>query len=303
MNLSRRSKPSPRLAALISLIIVNIRLCGAETSGEYLQKAMIELQELNVPSNSITMHDRLAANHYQYAGYKGNYNQDKAHRKLSTSNAHQDIRQQEKPSANNNALPDQAQSAANNIVQYYAVRDSVPATSYPKVKPQEPLVLTRAKLAAMYKQALEKGSAISVAALTQALNAAGGNGNATPQVGHLQLPVKYPLYNYYFFPLKSFASELQGDHHHQQAAIVPMYAATETAENTQKQLMNPLFVAIGTFISMALLFMMGVLFLPKLPHLAFNARVADNDDFPRLTTFVMNAIDRRNRWGNFTTAS
>jgi len=92
------------------------------------------------------------------------------------------------------------------------------AASYPKVKQPEPLVLTRAKLAALYKQALEKGSAINVAALTQALNAA-GNGNATPQVGHLQLPAKYPLYNYYFFPLKSFASELQGDHNQQQAAV------------------------------------------------------------------------------------
>ena len=302
MNVSRKSKPSSRLAALISLIIVNTRLCGAETSGEYLQKAMLELQELNVPANSITMHDRLAVNHYQYAGYQGDYSQDNAHRKLSTNNAHQDIRHQEKPIANS-ALADQAQSAANNIVQYYAVRDPVPAASHPKVKQPEPLVLTRAKLAALYKQALEKGSAISVAALTQALNAAGGNGNATPQVGQLQLPVKYPLYNYYFFPLKSFASELQGDHHQQQAALVPMYAATETAENTQKQLMNPLFVAIGTFISMALLFMMGVLFLPKLPHFElFNARVAD-DDFLRLTTFVMNAIDGRNRWRNFTTAS
>lgn len=65
-------------------------------------------------------------------------------------------------------------------------------------------------------------------------------------------------------------------------------------ESNQKQLMNPLFMAIGTFISMAVLFMMGVLFLPKLPHFdLFNARVAD-DDFLRLTAFVTNAIDRHN---------
>ncbi|KYN41580.1 hypothetical protein ALC56_03992 [Trachymyrmex septentrionalis] len=83
-----------------------------------------------------------------------------------------------------------------------------------------------------------------------------------------------------------------------------MYAAMETTESTQKQLMNPLFVAIGTFISMALLFMMGVLFLPKLPHLElFNARLVDNDDFLRLTTFVMNAINEHNRWQNFNTTS
>jgi len=86
--------------------------------------------------------------------------------------------------------------------------------SHPKVKQPEPLAFTRAELAALYKKALEKGSAISVTSLTQALNAAGGNGNgnAPSQAGHPQLPVK-PMYNYYFFPLKSFASELQRDHH------------------------------------------------------------------------------------------
>lgn len=85
--------------------------------------------------------------------------------------------------------------------------------------------------------------------------------------------------------------------------IAPAFAATETAESSHKQLMNPLFVAIGTFISMALLFMMSVLFLPKLPQLdLFNART-NNDDFMRLTTLVMNAIDGRNRWRNFSTAS
>lgn len=110
---SSRSKTSSRFVALISLIIVNTELCGAETSGEYLQKAMIELQELNVPSNRITMHDRLSVNHYQYAGYH-----DNAHRKLN-SKAQQAIGHQEKP---NSALPDQAQSA-NNIIQYYAVLD------------------------------------------------------------------------------------------------------------------------------------------------------------------------------------
>lgn len=117
MNSSRRSKSSWRFAALISLIIINVRLCGAETSGEYLQKAMIELQELNVPSNSITMHDRLSANHYQYTGYRDDYSQNNVHRKLGTNNVHQNIKHQEKPSA----FAEQAQSATNNIVQYYAV--------------------------------------------------------------------------------------------------------------------------------------------------------------------------------------
>lgn len=304
MNLSRRSKPSraARLAVLISLIIVNARSCGAESSGEYLQKAMIELQELNLPSNSLTMYDRLSSMNLGYR--QGGYHDHNRYRKVSTNNVHQDILQKQIAGVPVEHV-DMAHSAANSIAQYYAIRDSTAAASYPKVKQPEPLAFTRAELAALYKKALEKGSAISMTALTQALNAAGGNGNgngnASPQADHPQLPVK-PMYNYYFFPLKSFASELQRDHH--QAALVPMYAATETAETTQKQLMNPLFVAIGTFISMALLFMMGVLFLPKLPHLElFNARVADNDDFLRLTTFVMNAIDGRNRWQNVSATS
>ncbi|XP_067215888.1 uncharacterized protein [Linepithema humile] len=311
MNLSRGSKASWP-AALISLIIVNVRSCDAETSGEYLQKVMIELQELNVPSNSLTMHDRLSMNlDYPHAGYHAR--PDNTYRKLSSDSAHQDIKQQDTQKPTASVPADLTHSAANNIAQYYAVRDPTAAASYPKVKKPEPLAFTRAELAALYKKALEKGSAISVASLTQALNAAGGNGNALlpasllpaslPQIGQLQSPTKYPMYNYYFFPLKSFASELQRDQH--QAAIAPVFAATETAESPQKQLMNPLFVAIGTFISMALLFMMSVLFLPKLPQLPqfelFNART-DNDDLMRLTALVMNAIDGRNRWKNFSTA-
>ncbi|XP_036143564.1 uncharacterized protein LOC105838934 [Monomorium pharaonis] len=296
MNLLRRSKPL-WLAALILLIIVNARSHNAESSGEYLQKVMIELQELNLPSNNLMMYDRLSSMNlgYRQAGYH-DHSHDNRYRKISTKN-HHDI---QKPSISAEH-EDMAQSTANNVVQYYAVRDSIAtAANYPKVKQPEPLAFTRAELAALYKKALEKGSAISLASLTQALNAAGsnGNGNTPSQAGHPQLPVK-PMYNYYFFPLKSFASELQRDH---QTAIVPIYAATETAESTQKQLMNPLFVAIGTFVSMALLFMMGVLFLPKLPQLGlFNARVADNDDFLRLTTLMINAIER-NRWQNFTTS-
>lgn len=113
MNLS---KPS-RLAAIISLIIVNARSCGAESSGEYLQKVMIELQELNVPSNSLTMYDRLSSMNlgYQQAGYH-NYGQDNRYRKVSTNSVHQDV---QKPIAGVPVEQDMAHS--NNIVQYYAV--------------------------------------------------------------------------------------------------------------------------------------------------------------------------------------
>ncbi|XP_014472733.1 PREDICTED: uncharacterized protein LOC106743421 [Dinoponera quadriceps] len=296
----RKDEPLSGLVVLISLIIINAGTCGAESSGEYLQKVMIELQELNVPSNVVT-HDRLSMNpDFNHADYQDSRTQYNSYRKLSAhNNAHQELQpnahQNVQKSAANLPAEDMAQLASNNILQYYAVRDSdATAANYPKVKqPEQPLAYTRMDLAALYKKALERGSAISLSALAQTLNAAGG-GNV-PQVStQLRLPLKYPMYNYYFFPLKSFASELQRDHH-QTSAIGPIYAATENMENTengsQKQLVNPLFVAIGTFISMALLFMMGVLFLPKLPHFQlFNARVVD-DDFQRLTAFVTNAMD------------
>jgi len=114
MNLLKLS----RLAVIISLIIINTRSCGTESSGEYLQKVMIELQELNEPSNTLTMYDRLSSiNHgYRQASYH-DYGEDNRYRKVS-NNAHQDI---QKPIAD---VPVEhvAQSTANNIVQYYAVR-------------------------------------------------------------------------------------------------------------------------------------------------------------------------------------
>lgn len=119
MNLVRRSKPS-RLAALISLIIVNARLCDAESSGEYLQKVMIELQELNVPSNNLMMYDRLSSMNlgYRQASYH-DHSHNNRYRKISTKN-HQDL---QKPIADMSAEHgDTAHSSANNIAEYYAVR-------------------------------------------------------------------------------------------------------------------------------------------------------------------------------------
>ncbi|XP_011061709.1 PREDICTED: uncharacterized protein LOC105150384 [Acromyrmex echinatior] len=205
MNLLRSSRAT-QFVVLISLIIINARSCVAESSGEYLQKAMIELQELNVPSNSLTMYDRLSS---MNLGYQQGYHDYNRHRKISINNVHQGVQK---------TIADVPVEPAGSIIQHYAVRDSTAVTSHPKMKQPEPLAFTRAELAALYKKALEKGSAISVASLMHTLNAAGGNGNGnTPsETGHPQLPVK-PMYNYYFFPLKSFASELQRDHH--QAAV------------------------------------------------------------------------------------
>lgn len=61
----------------------------------------------------------------------------------------------------------------------------------------------------MYKNALEKGSTINLSSLTNALSS-----GEVPQISqtHIEFPVKQPLYEYYFFPLKTFISEFKKNH-------------------------------------------------------------------------------------------
>lgn len=119
----RKDEPSRLVVLIASLIIASARSCGAESSGEYLQKAMIELQELNVPSN-VAMHDRLSMNLDYHAGYQDDHAQYNSYRKLGANDAHQQSHPNAQKSAAN--LPvahvDTAQSASNDIIQYYAVR-------------------------------------------------------------------------------------------------------------------------------------------------------------------------------------
>ena len=60
---------------------------------------------------------------------------------------------------------------------------------------------------------------------------------------------------------------------------------------SQKQMTNPLFVALSSFIGMALLFMVGVLFFPKFT--GFSPR-NQQDDMLQLAMIVIEAIDRKN---------
>jgi len=95
---------------------VNIRLSDAETSGEYLQKVMIELQELNVPSSSAMMQDRLSNPNYQ-----DNHSQDNIYRKFDMNNAHQNIKYEDMQKRITSASNGDKIHPATNIVQYYAV--------------------------------------------------------------------------------------------------------------------------------------------------------------------------------------
>ncbi|XP_066594150.1 uncharacterized protein [Prorops nasuta] len=319
--------------SLIWMIAVNniargVSTTTTESSAEYLQKVMIELQQLNIPGTQNTYEQRLAASRLNYRQLMTGANNQQQHNRpavgkisvvipskasifsdlgkkvhnfqVSESSKLHDIGGIDysvKPTESV-VLPDilSADKAdlehglAESSQQYYQVRASAPSPAV--------LGYTRAELATMYKNALEKGSAVSLASLTNALQ----NGK-TPKVTstHLELPsvaAVQPMYQYYFFPFKTFAAELQKSHGYKTiptsvGQYVPVVQAA-ASEESPKQVSNPLFVAISTFVAMALLFMMGILFLPKIHFGTFGAFQARGmqDDLELLSNIIATAIQR-----------
>lgn len=153
-----------------------------------------------------------------------------------------------------------------------------------KEKKEEALGLTKIQLAAMYEKALQKGSPVGFAPLMTSLLA-----EQAPKVtssNQLELPYS-PQYSYYFFPLKSFGNELRNNYGYK---TIPDNVMQETKiMETNKEMTNPLFVAVSSFIGMALLFMMGVLIFPQVRN--FIPRSQQNDDLLQLTKIVFEAID------------
>lgn len=144
--------------------------------------------------------------------------------------------------------------------------------------------LTNIHLAAMYENALQKGAPVGLVPLTTALSS-----GKSPKVTstHLEIPSAQSQYSYYFFPLKSFGNELRNNYGYK---TIPdnIKEGTELME-TQKEMANPLFVAVSGFIGMALLFMVGVLLFPKIR--AFVPR-EQQDDLLQLAKIVTKAIHR-----------
>jgi len=100
---------------------VNARLSDAETSGEYLQKVMIELQELNVPSNSATLQNQLSNRNYQHADYQDDHSQNNIYSKFGISSAQQDTKYEDIQKRIASVSHRDKIHPATNIVQYYAV--------------------------------------------------------------------------------------------------------------------------------------------------------------------------------------
>ncbi|CAL7952249.1 unnamed protein product [Xylocopa violacea] len=274
--------------------IRNVRTNG-ESSGEYLQKVIFQLQEFNVPT-PITIYNRLSLNHgHNDAVYMDKNRQNHGFQRINM-NAQRNVQKYQNQSLQHyNIFPsekiDQQSTDLEDSPHYYESR----APTVTKIQEPQVLGFTRAELAAMYKSALQKGSPISLSSLTNALSS-----GDVPQITqtHVEFPVKQPPYKYYFFPLKTFMSEFKKNHGYK-TIPVPAFDNTEAAQTTQTQLSNPLFVAISTFVTMAIVFMMSVLFLPKLAQLDILNSRSIQDDLFNLSNIVTNAVERYNFLNKF----
>ncbi|KZC06999.1 PREDICTED: uncharacterized protein LOC107185274 [Dufourea novaeangliae] len=275
--------------ALLTFDPVDSRMQGnGESSGEYLQKAMHQLQEFNVPLSD-NVQDRLSWSD----GYN-NMLKEKQNYPVQRINMIQ--RQKYRNQSNNDPVIEKS-----DVHRYDA--ESLPYYYQPYVSPvskiQEPEALgfTRTQLASMYKDALEKGSSVSLSSLTKALTTGG-----FPQVTqtHVEYPVKPAHYQYYFFPLKTFMSELRNDHGYKTIPVVAFENTAAAVSAPTSLTSHPLFVAISTVMTMAIVFMMSVFVLPRFPLLNTLLQSREiQDDFLQLSDVVVNAINRYNLLENF----
>ncbi|XP_046746594.1 uncharacterized protein LOC124411498 [Diprion similis] len=280
-------------------ITVRAQFSSTESSAEYLFNVMNQLQEHNRPSPVSV--DRTTGpgsdfNYFNNNGLQPNSNNQQLPK---------EILQTQKPAvydyhryANNQkkkVLPDLSvtmnddQPFAESISPYYQV--PAPQTILKPVqivKEPAPLGLTRKDLAILYNKALQQGSPLSLSLVQNSLPP-----GQVPQIigNQLRLNSGPPGYYYYFYPLKSFMNELQINQgynaiHHN---VKPQHADL-TAASSEKQVANPLFMAISGFIGMALIFMASVLFLPKIEN--FASRNSSNEYF-QLSKVAWDAIEGR----------
>ncbi|KAK9303860.1 hypothetical protein QLX08_004588 [Tetragonisca angustula] len=263
----------------------NVR-AKSESSGEYLQKVMFQLQEFNVPS-PINIYNRMPPN--KNIIYTNRDRQNPGVQRINMNTQRNAQRYQNHSLQHHEPVFNEKIDLHPTDLSFSHYHEPhIPTVT--KIREPEVLGFTRAELAAMYKSALQKGSTISLSSLTNALSS-----GEIPQVTqtHVEFPIKQPLYQYYFFPLKTFMSEFKKDYGYK-TIPVSAYDSTEAAQTTQTQLSNPLFVAISTFVTMAIVFMMSVLFLPKLAQFDILPARSIQDDFFYLTNIVANAIEHYN---------
>ncbi|XP_015523274.2 uncharacterized protein LOC107226840 [Neodiprion lecontei] len=280
-------------------IMIRAQFSSTESSAEYLFNVMNQLQEHNRPSPVSADRTTGPGNDFNY------FNNDGLQSNSNNQQFPKEILQTEKPAVydyhrythdqKKKVLPDLSvimnddQQFAESVTPYYQV--PAPQTILKPVqivKEPAPLGLTRKDLAILYSKALQQGSPLSLSLVKNSFP----HGQVPQIIGNqLRLNSGPPGYYYYFYPLKSFMNELQVNHAYNtiQHNIKPQHADL-TAASSEKQVANPLFMAISGFIGMALIFMASVLFLPKIEN--FASRNSSNEYF-QLSKVAWDAIEGR----------
>ncbi|XP_011296768.1 uncharacterized protein [Fopius arisanus] len=230
---------------------------STESSEEYLRKAMIELQLMRDAIGKVPIY--LGGNGAHLLAGKRLLNTNSNSLRIQQ---HQGLQSIQDPGGGN--------------LQYYQV---------PSRGQDASSLLTKGQLHSIYKQAAQ-GNSISMESLKNVL--AGGQ-LPLRNANNLEENVK-PTYAYYFYPMKSFMNDVRN---HNGAGDLQMESTNPFHESQKQMVMNPLFMAISGFVGMALVFMLGVLIMPRLfPD--FKSRFV-HDELLDLTKTVSDAIEAYNK--------
>ncbi|XP_034937084.1 uncharacterized protein [Chelonus insularis] len=272
---------------LVILLVFSLNVKSLESSEDYLKNVMVELQGLKSSPSFVQVYPNVHDTHYL------------AGKRLSGSNSISSIPNAVPAVIYHENVPkiqtirftpkkvepvDMMESASSN--QYY---QQVPR---PIIVPEpskldSPLGYTKNELAAMYKQALESGSAINLSVLKNTLDS-----GQIPSIvdNHLQFPTnQQAAYAYYFYPLKTFINNLQDNYGYKTISDYYPHHSSSVLDSQKQIVINPLFMAISSFVGMALLFMFGVIVLPRIFG-EFRSRLV-HDELMDLTKTVTEAID------------
>ncbi|KAK0084717.1 hypothetical protein PV325_006526 [Microctonus aethiopoides] len=258
--------------------IVPLDAMTTESSKDYLRKVMMELQQLNTPPPlSASIYSSMKFPSKRLSGSKSDSSPAVVY---NNNNKHHHYPSQ----------IDVMDTAGTNHQQYQHQFSTPIVVPEPLNTVGGPIGFTKNQLATIYKQALESGSSMSLSALKSALES-----GHYPSVTSNQLQIPIPqqqLYTYHFYPLKSFMEKLQDNNGYKTLNdLIPHPPGAFHGSNKQV-IINPLFMAVSSFIGMALLFMFGVIFLPRVFG-EFKSRVV-HDEFLNLTKTVTEAIDNYN---------
>ncbi|XP_063218738.1 uncharacterized protein LOC134529000 [Bacillus rossius redtenbacheri] len=154
-----------------------------------------------------------------------------------------------------------------------------------------PPAFSKEELVSLYQAAVQKGASLDLDQLF--------GGDATSSKLALQSLVPgdpppadtVPGYYYYYYPIKSFVKNLQAESMQAQSAPEPSHATMMLVDATAgDRRVDPLFVAMASFVSMALVFAFSTLFLPKFGS-ALRARGRLPDELAGLTRAVLAALE------------